>query len=151
MTWLDAIDWTGIDLGLYGNWEALPARHPLRRYVAGKQITTTRPRRSIGVQIGLNLYRETPPARPPAESLNPRAYELAACGVCALSEVRAEGQELFGSWSPAPTEAVLRDWLGDAERRAAVQRQVPLIVAHASWAERVKTVLGDLQFFQRAA
>ena len=31
---LMGVDWTGIDLGLYGNWE-LPRSHPLRRFVRG--------------------------------------------------------------------------------------------------------------------
>src|SRR5678816_800857 len=31
--WLDAIDWTGIDLGLYGSWTVLGSRHRLRKFV----------------------------------------------------------------------------------------------------------------------
>ena len=97
VAWLDTIDWSDIDLGLYGNWEALPARHRLRRYLAGKQINNrTAAALYRRATLGLNLYRDTPAGVPPAESLNPRAYELAACGVCALSQERAEGRELFG-------------------------------------------------------
>lgn len=150
--WLESIDWTGIDLGLYGNWDQFVATsHPLQRYVRAQQITNRAAsalyRRAA---IGLNLYRDTPLGLPPAESLNPRAYELAACGVCTLSPERAEGQEVFGSIVPAPSELVIRDWLADAERRAAMQRALPPLVAQASWVERAKIVLGDLQF-QRAA
>lgn len=94
VAWFDSIDWTGIDLGLYGNWQTnlLPARHRLRAYVKGTQVTNRAAaalyRRA---KVGLNLYRETPAGLPPAESLNPRAYELAACGVCTVSSERAEG------------------------------------------------------------
>lgn len=149
--WFESVDWTGIDLGLYGNWEGLPSRHALRKFVAGKQITNRAAsalyRRA---KVGLNLYRETPAGLPPAESLNPRAYELAACGVCTVSPERAEGREVFGSFVPAPTEQIIRDLLVDTERREALQRVLPEAVAGASWVERAKIVLGDLQF-QRAA
>lgn len=151
VAWFDSIDWTGIDLGLYGNWEMLPSRHRLRFYVAGKQINNRAAaalyRRA---KVGLNLYRETPVGLPPAESLNPRAYELAACGVCAVSPQRAEGVELFGNWVPAPTESVMRDLLRDAERRATIAAALPPIVEPASWVERSKIVLGDLQFSRAA-
>lgn len=153
VAWLEAVDWTGIDLGLYGNWgtDLLPARHRLRKHVIAKTITNRAAaalyRRA---KIGLNLYRDTPPRLPPAESLNPRAYELAACGVCTVSSDRAEVREVFGSNVPAPSEAILRDLLGDAERRAAMQQAGPSLVAHASWVERAKIVLGDLQFSRAA-
>ncbi len=152
LAWFDSINWEGIDLGLYGNWEMLPSRHRLRFYVNGKQVNNRAAaalyRRA---KVGLNLYRETPIGLPAAESLNPRAYELAACGVCAVSPQRAEGVEVFGTWVPAPTEAVLRDLLRDAERRATIAAALPQVVAGASWVERAKIVLGDLQFHRAAA
>jgi Glycosyl transferases group 1 len=151
VAWFEAVDWTGIDLGLYGNWEMLPSRHSLRQYVKAKRITN---RAAAGLyrraKIGLNLYRETPAGLPPAESLNPRAYELAACGVCTVSSDRAEVRELFGQLMPAPSEVILRDLLGDAERREAIRQALPAAVASASWVERAQIILGDLQF-QRAA
>src|SRR5512139_667837 len=55
--WFRAIDWTGIDLGLYGNWEGLGSRDKLRQYVRGKEtnnaMTAALYRRA---KIGLNLY-----------------------------------------------------------------------------------------------
>jgi hypothetical protein len=151
IAWLEAVDWTGINLGLYGNWEMLPSRHRLRQYVVAKRITN---RASAALYrratIGLNLYRDTPAGLPAAESLNPRAYELAACGVCSVSTDRAEVRETFGSFMPAPSEAILRELLGDVERREAIRRALPSMVAHASWVERAQIILGDLQF-QRAA
>ncbi len=151
VAWLDAVNWEGINLGLYGNWEMLPSRHRLRQYVVAKRITN---RASAALyrraKIGLNLYRDTPAGLPVAESLNPRAYELAACGVCSVSTDRAEVREVFGALMPAPSEAILRDLLGDAERREAIRRELPSVVASASWVERSSIILGDLQF-QRAA
>ncbi len=105
VAWLSAIDWTGIDLGLYGSWEALGSRHPLRQCVRGAQVSNARTaalyRRA---KIGLNLYRTSEgwgrhaPAIAHAESLNPRAYELAACGVFSLSTYRRKSRTSSAIW-----------------------------------------------------
>jgi hypothetical protein len=146
IAWLDSMNWDGIDLGLYGNLEMIPSRHRLRKFCKGAQISNrTAAALYRRAKIGLNLYRDTPAGLPPAESLNPRAYELAACGVFALSPERKEGKELFGSLVPAPTEAAIREWLRNAEGRAHVQALLPATVANASWVTRAERVIGDLQ------
>lgn len=157
VVWLSRIDWTGIDLGLYGNWEALGSRHPLRKYlrggVTGNEQTAALYRRA---KIGLNLYRTSQgwgrdaPSIAHAESLNPRAYELAACGAFHLSTYRSEVWEVFGSLVPtfsAPREAegLIRDWLANPEGRASIARQLPARVAESSWVHRSTQVIGDLQ------
>jgi spore maturation protein CgeB len=156
IAWLSAIDWTGIDFGLYGNWERLGSRHPLRKFVRGAQVNNAYSaalyRRS---KIGLNLYRTSKgwhkhaPQITHADSLNPRAYELARCGVFHLSTARAEVREVFGDLVPivsTPLEAsvVLRSWLADDAGRAQVQQQLPACVAESSWVARAATVIGDL-------
>jgi spore maturation protein CgeB len=164
--WLSSIDWTGIDFGLYGSWESLPGRHPLRRFVRGNQTDNIRTaalyRRA---KVGLNLYRTSmgwgkhaPTLTAPAESLNPRAYELAACGAFHLSSYRQEVAEVFGDLVPTFTtafeaEALIRSWLADPVGRARVAAQLPACVAESSWRSRATTVIGDLQMFlqQRAA
>lgn len=155
--WFAAIDWRGLDLGLYGNWQALPSRHPLRRFVRGGVVDNATAaalyRRS---KIGLNLYRSSigwgaqAPRIAAADSLNPRAYELAACGVFHLSDFRPEVEELFGDWVPTfsrPVEAaaLIRAWLADDAGRASVAAHLPACVAASSWAERAATVIGDIQ------
>jgi spore maturation protein CgeB len=156
--WLSAIDWTGIDFGLYGQWTAL-RRHKLRQYVKGdgrpitNSMTTSLYRRA---KIGLNLYRTSRGWGKHAlhithaESLNPRAYELAACGSFHLSGDRAEVGEVFGDLVPTfrhPTEAsrLMRAWLADPDGRARVAAALPACVAEMSWAERATRVIGDLQ------
>jgi len=155
ITWFNAIDWRGIDLGLYGTWKALGLNRQLRACVRGEQVSNEYAaalyRRA---KIGLNLYR-TPratSAEPPrqGESLSPRAYELAACGAFHLSDDRAEVHEIFGDLvptfrTPAEAERLIRRWLPDAGARARVSAQLPACVAEASWVERAKTVLGDLR------
>jgi len=153
--WLEAIDWTGIDLGLYGNWQNLGPRHPLRQHVRdGVVNNATAAALYRRARIGLNLYRMAVGA----ESLNPRAYELARCGAFHLSTFRAEVPETFGDLVPTcsqPQEAsaLIRRWLADPEGRARVQQQLPACVAESSWVQRSTRVIGDLQTLlqQRAA
>lgn len=109
---LEQVDWDGIDFGLYGAWEALPSRHKLRKHLVGRivenDVTAALYRRA---KIGLNLYRTSKgfgrraPRISHAESLNPRAYELAACGVFQLSDWRREAEEVFGGCVPTFSSA----------------------------------------------
>ena len=153
--WFNKIDWTGIDLGLYGTWKA-GLNKQVKACVKGEQITNEMAaslyRRA---KVGLNLYRNLSGwsgkgARiTGAESLSPRAYELAACGSFHISDDRAEVKEVFGELVPtftSPTEAaaLIRLWLNQPEKRAEVAAQLPACVAESSWVDRAKTVLGDL-------
>lgn len=154
---LAAVDWDGIDLGLYGTFGLLPSRHPLRRYVRGgvmgndKAVALYRK-----AAINLNLYRTSTgwgvdaPRVTGAESLNPRAVELAACGVFHLSEDRPEVGEVFGATVPTfstATElsALVRRWLPDATGRAALARQLPDRVAHLSFDAHARTLVTTLR------
>lgn len=155
--WLTAIDWTGIDLGLYGSWAPVSSRHPLRKFVRGNQVTNvTAVALYRRAKVGLNLYRTSmgwgkkAPAIEHAESLNPRAYELAAVGAFHLSTYRAELPEVFGDLvptmaTPDETSQLLRQWLADADGRARVAAQLPACVAESSWVHRAAQVIGDLQ------
>jgi len=159
LAWLTAIDWTGIDLGLYGSWEGVRKSHPLRPFVKGAQVinatTAALYRRAT---IGLNLYRTSvgfgrqTPKITHAESLNPRAYELAACGAFHLSSDRAEVREVFGHRvptfsSPDPREAsaAIHTWLANDALRTTLASELPACVAESSWGTRATTVIGDLQ------
>jgi spore maturation protein CgeB len=154
--WFNAIDWSGIDLGLYGTWKNAglkkQARACIRNTVVTNEIAGALYRQA---KVGLNLYRTSGgwgrgAARIlHAESLSPRAYELAACGAFHLSDYRAEVAEVFGDLVPTfttPTEAaaLIRLWLNQPEERARVAAALPACVAESSWVERAKTVLGDL-------
>lgn len=147
---LNAIDWTGINLGLYGIWKrrdlAAPVRAALHNEITGNARTADLYRRA---RIGLNLYRTLPPGRR-ADSLSPRAYELAACGVFHLSEARAEIGEVFGDLVPTFTTAaeaspLIRTWLAADDDRTRIARALPACVAEASWVTRAATVLRDLE------
>jgi spore maturation protein CgeB len=156
VSWFNAIDWTGIDLGLYGSWKNLGLNKHLTKCVRSGPIENEKAsalyRRA---KIGLNLYRtlkgwgQTAGRISGAESLSPRAYELAACGVFHLSEHRAEVREVFGDLVPTfstPTEAaaLIRLWLKDDQGRKRIAEQLPACVAEQSWVSRAAMVLGDL-------
>lgn len=147
INWLSAIDWTGINLGLYGNWQHLGSRHPLRRFVRDGVVDNTRAAALYHrAKIGLNLYRMILGA----ESLNPRAYELARCGVFSLSTKRPEIAEVFGELvptftTPVEASALIRLWLGDDDGRRRIQRALPATVAESSWVHRSAHVIGDIQ------
>lgn len=156
--WFRAIDWTGIDLGLYGNWDCLGGRDKLRQYVRGRETdNATAAALYRRAKIGLNLYRQSKGfgkaapriAAGSAESLSPRAYELAACGVFHLSESRAEVREVFGAAVPtfsSPSEAagLIRAWLADDVGRQRVAASLPAMVAESSWSHRAAQVMADL-------
>lgn len=147
--WFNTIDWSGIDLGLYGTWKGLGLKKSLLPCVRAEQVDNRLAaalyRRA---KVGLNLYRRAPASVQP-QSLSPRAYELAACGVFHLSEDRAEVREIFGDVVPTfrdPLEAaaLIRQWLVDDEGRARLAAQLPACVAEATWTTRASTVIGDL-------
>jgi spore maturation protein CgeB len=153
----EAIDWTGIDLGLYGSWDGLRQKSPIRSFVRQAQVKNAMAaalyRRA---KVSLNFYRKSKgfgagaPRIAYAESLNPRAYELAACGAFHLSDPRAEVAEKFGDLVPTFTtageaEALIRQWLADDAGRAAVAAQLPARVAEDSWVHRARQVIGDLR------
>lgn len=162
--WLTAIDWSGIDFGLYGSWDSISKRHPLYQHVRGGVLDNIQTagfyRRA---KIGLNLYRTSmgfgkhAPQITHAESLNPRAYELARCGSFHLSTYRQEVAEIFGTLVPTferpfDASALIRRWLADDEGRARIQAQLPACVAESSWSERAGQVIGDIQtLLQRQA
>lgn len=94
---LEQIDWTGIRLSLRGTWTRMRTDSSLRPfYREGSVMNDQTPKLYASAAICLNLHR----GDPDAVSLNPRAYELAACGAFQISDDRAELTRLFGSCVP---------------------------------------------------
>jgi Uncharacterized protein conserved in bacteria len=145
---LEGVDWRGIDLGLYGNWRSVKSRSKLQKFIRSHEIpnkmTTALYQQA---KIGLNIYRG---CEAPAESLNPRAYELAATGSFHLSTYRSEVAEKFGSLVPTFSTSMelqkqIRYWLKHDTERKAVAEQLPALVAEDTWIARGGQVLGDLR------
>lgn len=153
--WFNAIDWSGIDLGLYGTWKGLGLKKQVRAALRGEQVgNDVAAALYRKAKIGINLYRtrNQQRMRVAGESLSPRAYELAACGAFHISDYRAEVAEVFGASVPTfrtPSEAavLLRSWLANDAARLETAATLPACVAEASWVQRAATVLGDLHRF----
>ena len=154
---LEAVDWTGIDFGLYGSWTLLGSRHPLRKHlragVIDNRATAALYRKA---KIGLNLHRTSvgwgrnvEHIKLVAESMNPRCYELAACGRFFVSDYRAEVAEVFGGLVPTfstPTEleALIRRYLADDEARMNIAERLPACVAEHTFDNRITNLLAVL-------
>lgn len=158
---LSGVDWAGVDLGLYGAWPhvKVPGRgqKSLRQFIRGSIIGNADAaalyRRAA---INLNLFRTSMGFGPKtahilgAESLGPRAYELAACGAFTLSERRPEIAETFGDLVPTFGSAeelseLVRRWLPDLPGRRAMAAALPAAVRGHSWVERAEQVVSDLR------
>lgn len=162
VTFLEAIDWSGLDVGLYGNWQTLQRKSPLKKFVRGgvvdNQATAALYRRA---RVGLNLYRASKDwqgkarlAGGEAESLNPRAYELAACGAFHLSDPRAEVVEKFGTLvptfnSPEACSDLIRQWIGNDVERAYVRSRLPICVQPDTWTLRGWQMVQQLKAAQQ--
>lgn len=140
VTFFNAIDWTGIDLGLYGIWEGFGLKESLTSCIhSGPIDNATAASLYRAAKVGLNLYRRT---SAPAESLNPRAYELAACGTRVISEHRAEHVERFADGfntflTPVEAETAIRRALALSDRwRATLSDVVRREVAGDTWSAR---------------
>lgn len=149
---LEQVDWTGIDLRLAGTWIAPPTpdESPIGRYFEDGCIHNVEAvKHYAAAKICLNPHR----AHPQAESLNPRAYELAACHAFQLTDQRAEVMDVFGhnGTSSVATYATaeqlehqIRHWLPRDEERAEWARQASERVAPCTFDERLTTLLSQL-------
>lgn len=106
---LEGVDWQGINLGLYGDWQFVGADSPLRPFIHQGIVPNAEAVELYrGSKVGLNLFRQCVDYWPSGSgdqartagsgtSLNPRSYELAAIGVPQVSQWRPELDSVFGS------------------------------------------------------
>ncbi len=154
---LSAVDWSGIDFGLYGEHGLVGSRSKLRQHIKGRHVENTYAAALYKrAKIGLNLHRtsmgfgKNAPRILHAESLNPRAYELAACGVFHLSDDRAEVGEMFGPLvrtfeTPETLEMLIRHYLVNEDDRQRKAAQLPEAVHEHTFAARAATVTEHLE------
>jgi len=153
---LRGIDWTDIDLGLYGEWSLLGSRNWLRRYLVGGLTANARAAALYHkAKIGLNLHRTSVEYErntehfSDAESMNPRCYELAAAGCFFITDWRAEVEDVFGDLvptfkTPEEAESLIRYYLGHDDEREAIAAQLPNFVRHETFDDRIRDLLGIL-------
>lgn len=145
----DAVDWAGIaftkrgyhlDTGIP---DLLPNSEVARAY-RGAKINLNHHRTTTMHGSGGHITR--------AESLGPRAYEIAACGGFQLcDDSRAEYRDIFGDWGAtyragdsAGLERQVRYWLKHDQRRDETAKAMYHAVQPHSWTARAAQVLGVL-------
>jgi hypothetical protein len=165
---LSAVDWSGIDLGIYGSadlfdFERFPSEDNARKHAilepylhvgfVDNQRTTDLYRRG---KLGLNLHRTSVSLAGgrhiTGDSMNPRCYEMAATGGALLVTDAREGGEVLETFGeavatfdgPEQLEDVVRTLLYDdyaRQQRAEAMRQA--VMPH-TFAARAAQMTADL-------
>jgi Glycosyl transferases group 1 len=153
---LEAVDWDGIDFGIYGCLDLLGSRHHLRKYVRGgitpNWMAAELYRRA---KIGLSLFRTSigfgrnRPHIQYAESMGPRSLELAASGCFHISEYRKEVDEVFGGAvptfdGPKELESLVRSYLMEPYIRATHAATAKQLALPRSFDAMAAQVVADL-------
>ena len=152
IAFLEQVDWTGIDLLLAGNWQALDDDHPLAGQVAHDRNqcvdntdTADIYRRS---RTSLNLYRKEASDTAAGWAIGPREVELAACAVPFLREPRGESDLLFPFLptftSPQELTDLLPRWLADDSRRAVAARKAREAIADRTFENHAAQLLRSI-------
>lgn len=152
-TLFESVNWTGIDARFKGLFPNMTDASPLKPlYTEGCIANADLPRAYAACKIALNPYRHDDAA----ESMNPRAYELAACGVFQISNARAEGVELFGDTVPtyrdaAELETLIRYYLANPLERQAKAEQAKALVQGQTFDRRVADIIATVTTRRAAA
>lgn len=142
---LDGVDWTGIEYvekSIDYN-SGRPAAELLPKITSNADVAA----HYRSATISICHHRADPTGT--AESLNPRCYEVPACGGFLISDVRAELWDVFGDAVPTYTdsaslERVIRYFLSHPQERDALRARQLAAVAPHTWAERARHLLGIL-------
>lgn len=98
---LEAVDWSGLDVILAGNWQALDDDSPLAPFVLHDREACWANEEAVDLyrsaKLTFNLYRSEAnlPSLSDGWSLGPREVEVAAVGTMCLRQPRGEGDEVF--------------------------------------------------------
>jgi hypothetical protein len=155
---LEAVDWSGINLELYGNW-MYDTSSKLTPYLKGENLenkdAAEKYRQS---KLALNIFRtvQWPEEQPKfiepekGKSLSPRCYEAMACGSTLLTDWRAELDSLPSDshvlWGDAKELEEKTRWLlnHDSERQRIAENGVKAIEGN-TFDARAREVLEKLK------
>jgi spore maturation protein CgeB len=138
----EAVDWSGIDFSLAGNWRDC-ADGPLDKHLVHDPCecldNADTVRLYTSAKCSANIYRREATATADGWAMGPREVELAACGTFFLRDPRPEGDELFPMLptfdGPGDFEEKLRWWLRHDEARE--------LAAHAARAAVTERTFGN--------
>lgn len=146
---LEGVDWTGIDLALYGPRDAWPNMNessPLWKYFHGTHVDNDQVVQAYcSAKICLNFHRH----HPSAWSQNPRTHELAACGAFQLSDPRPGVVDFYGDAvptfkTPQELEQQIRYYLAHDEERTRLAAKARELVRHETFDERAQRMMSIL-------
>lgn len=154
VTFLEQVDWTGIDFALAGHWAKLPPESPLQKFVA-HDIDLCLDNADVvklyhGSKASFNLYRKETREGGSADgcALSPREVEMAACGLFFAREPRGEGDELLSMLptftDPGDLTDILRWYLARDWARSELADQARLAVADRTFVNAAKALLHRL-------
>lgn len=154
---LEQIDWTGIDLQLWGNWMYMGTSQ-LAKYLKGTNldnVDTAQKYREC--KIALNIFRTVQwPTDDPkfiepssAKSLSPRCYEAMACGAMLLTDWREELETLpkdsYVLWGDArDLEEKMRYYLSHDEERERIAEKGYQAIQGETFDKRATQILKTL-------
>lgn len=155
IAFLDAVDFSGIDVALAGNWQALAHDSPLRPFVVhpiehccdNDEATEL----YASAKASANLYRREAerPELSAGWAMGPREVELAACGTFFLRDPRGESDEILSMLpsfeGPGDFAEQLRWWLAHDEDRAAAADAARLAVADRTFTANAAALLRLLE------
>ena len=147
----EAIEWTGLDVALAGNWAETDPDSPLRKFVIHDLAECFPNDRTIALyrsaQMSANLYRKEAqsPGLEQGWAIGPREVELAATGCFFLREPRLEGDELFPMLptfdSPEQFQSLLHYWLARPDERRRCADQARAAVQDRTFIDNARTLL----------
>lgn len=157
ISFLEQVDWSGLDVRLGGNWVGLDEDSPLRRYMVGDVGYCLPNDEAVDLYascgMSANLYRREAdrPDLVQGWAMSPREVELAAMGVAFLREPRGEGDEVLSCLptfeSPGEFTEKLRWYLANERVRASLAQKIREAVADRTFesnARRLLSLLGSL-------
>lgn len=147
---LNGVDWTGINVVDRTLDYTQKDKVKLLQSITENSVTASYYR---SARISLNAHRQIgdferqiPITANTAESLNPRAYEVPACGGFLISDSRAELPDVFGDSVPTYTdsaslERLIRYFLAHEDERLLLAGRQRAAVQMHSWAHRTQSML----------
>lgn len=146
----EAMDLTGLDVLLAGNWQALREDSPLRSFVGHNPAECVDNAEAVklyrSARVGINIYRrEATPGTLPGQAMGPREVEMAACGGFFLRDPRPEGDEVLGMLptftGPVEASELLRWYLAHPDQREALSTKAREAVADRTFTNHAAALL----------
>lgn len=142
---LESVDWSDIDLRLYGVWPGLKdnPNSPLFRFYHPTIIDNVNiAAMYCSTKVCINFNRQSDRALTPG----PRVFEVAACGTFQLSDPRSDMEAIFGNSihtfrTPGELQQALRYYLNNPSERARLAGQALEFVQGETFDQRAASMV----------